>query len=78
LHEVASDLKKSGFHVDQVLQEIGLITGKGADAAAHKARKVKGVTDVSANHEISIGPPDSSDPVRTQKGPARGAPALDV
>lgn len=61
LKEVASDLKKGGFKVGEILNEIGCITGEGGDDIAEKARKVKGVADVSANVPIDIGPPNSSD-----------------
>jgi hypothetical protein len=47
LEDVAKDLTKSGFKVGQVLHP--------------KLRKVKGVTDVSANVGADVGPPDSSD-----------------
>ena len=61
LSEVAKDLRKGGFKVDELLTEIGCITGEAEDEAVKKARKVKGVTDVSANPTIDIGPPNSSD-----------------
>ena len=61
LDAVAKELKKSGLKVDHVMNEIGMITGSGDDAAAAKARKVKGVTDVSANAGADVGPPNSSD-----------------
>jgi hypothetical protein len=61
LNDVANDLRKSGLNVGDILTEIGCITGEGSDDAAEKARKVKGVTDVSVNTPIDIGPPNSSD-----------------
>ncbi|MDP9194352.1 MAG: hypothetical protein M3P06_21860 [Acidobacteriota bacterium] len=61
LKDVAKDLRKSGFKVDEVLDEIGCITGKGGEDVVKNARKVKGVADVSANAPIDIGPPNSSD-----------------
>ena len=61
LKDVAKDLRKSGFKVAEVLDEIGLITGQGGDDVARKARKVKGVTDVSAHVPVDIGPPNSSE-----------------
>jgi hypothetical protein len=61
LDDVAKELKKSGFKVDHVMNEIGMITGSADDAAAAKARKLKGVTDVSANAGADVGPPNSSD-----------------
>jgi hypothetical protein len=61
IEDVAKDLKQIGFKVGQVFHETGLITGEGGDDAAEKARKVKGVTDVSANVGASVGPPNSSD-----------------
>lgn len=61
LDEVANELRKSGFKVGEVLHEMGLITGEGGDDVAEKLRKVKGVTDVSANPGADVGPPDSPD-----------------
>ncbi|HXH39977.1 MAG TPA: hypothetical protein VNN08_15205 [Thermoanaerobaculia bacterium] len=60
LDDVAMDLKQSGFKVAQLHHEIGLITVEGDAAAAEKARKVKGVTDVSANVGADVGPPGST------------------
>jgi len=57
--DVAKDLRAKGFAVDQVLDEIGAITGAADDAIADKLRAVKGVADVSPDSPIDIGPPDS-------------------
>ena len=61
LEEVAKELKKHGFKVSQLLSEIGLITGEAGDEVVAKARKVKGVSDVSANVGADVGPPDGKD-----------------
>jgi hypothetical protein len=61
LDAVAKDLRKSGFKIEEVLSEIGCITGEGGDEVAEKARKVKGVADVSVNVPIDIGPPNAPD-----------------
>ena len=57
IHEVTSKLKAAGFEVDQVLDAIGVVTGSAPAASVAKMRKVSGVTDVSADHPVSIGPP---------------------
>jgi len=59
LSDVKKKLTESGFAVDQVLDEIGVITGTSSDDDVEKLRKVAGVTDVSPEHSIDIGPPDS-------------------
>jgi hypothetical protein len=61
LHDIAKDLKNSGFKVGQILDEIGCITGEGGEAAAERLRDVPGVTDVSANLMVDIGPPDADE-----------------
>jgi hypothetical protein len=61
LEDVAKDLRKSGLKVEEVLSEIGCITGVGGEGAAKKARKIDGVSDVSADAAVSVGPPDSSE-----------------
>ena len=57
IHEVARDLKDAGFEVEQVLDEINVVTGKGD---AGKLRSIKGVVDVSGDNPVDIGPPGSS------------------
>ena len=59
LSDVAKDLKKHGFKVSNVLDEIGMITGDAEEHVVAKARKVKGVSDVSASGTIDVGPPGS-------------------
>jgi hypothetical protein len=54
IHEVARDLKDAGFEVDQVLDSINVVTGKGD---AGKLRSVKDVVDVSGDNPVDIGPP---------------------
>src|SRR6185369_1643768 len=57
IHDVARDLKDAGFEVDQVLDSINVVTGKGD---AGKLRSVQDVVDVSGDTPIDIGPPGSS------------------
>jgi hypothetical protein len=54
IHEVARDLKDAGFEVDEVLDSINGVTGKGD---AGKLRSVQDVVDVSGDNPIDIGPP---------------------
>ena len=57
--DVAADLKAKGFSVDQVLDEIGAITGAADESVVAKLRAIKGVADVSPDGAIDIGPPDA-------------------
>ena len=59
ISEVRKKLTEAGFSVDQVLHEIGSITGTASDDVIEKLRSVDGVSDVSPDHPIDIGPPDS-------------------
>lgn len=59
--EVHQDLADAGFAIDQVLEQIGVITGRCDDAVAGKVRAIRGVADVSDDAAIDIGPPDSPD-----------------
>jgi hypothetical protein len=59
LTEVAKDLSAAGFKIDQTLDAIGVITGKSDDKTAKKARGVRGVTDISPDNPVDIGPPNS-------------------
>jgi hypothetical protein len=57
--DIAKDLSKAGFTVDQKMDEIGVLTGKADDSAVKKLRAIRGVTDVSPETPIDIGPPNS-------------------
>ncbi|HEY0764824.1 MAG TPA: hypothetical protein VGD61_20770 [Pyrinomonadaceae bacterium] len=59
LSDVRKNLVESGFTVDQVLGEIGLIIGTAEDDVAERARKIPGVVDVSQEAPVDIGPPDA-------------------
>ncbi|MDX6289406.1 MAG: hypothetical protein QOH42_1205 [Blastocatellia bacterium] len=59
ISDVRKKLTEAGFSVDQVLDEIGSITGTASDDVVEKLRKVEGVADVSPDHPIDIGPPDA-------------------
>jgi hypothetical protein len=59
--EIAKDLSAAGFKIDQTLDAIGVITGKSDAKAVGKARAVHGVTDVSPELQVDIGPPNSRD-----------------
>lgn len=59
VRDVARDLRAAGLQVDQVLEETGIVTGT-ADLGTHaRLREIQGVADVSADHPVDIGPPDS-------------------
>ena len=59
LSEIKKNLTDSGFEVEEVLDEIGVITGTSNDEGVKRARSVSGVEDISADEEIDIGPPDA-------------------
>jgi hypothetical protein len=59
LSDVKKKLAESGFAVDQVLDEIGVITGTASDDDIERLRSVSGVADVSPDEQVDIGPPDA-------------------
>jgi len=59
IRDIATDLKKAGFNVGHVLEEVGSITGAAAEETIARLRKIKGVVDVSPDRPIDIGPPGS-------------------
>ena len=61
LAEIAKELSKAGFAVDQTLDQIGVITGRSDDKGVKKARAIRGVADVSPETPVDIGPPNSPD-----------------
>lgn len=61
LSEIQKDLSGNGFTIENVLSEIGCITGAASDASIDKLRKIPGVADISPEPpSINIGPPNSS------------------
>ena len=59
--EVAKELEGAGFVVGDLLEEVGTIVGTGDDQAAERVRAVRGVSDVSQDSPIDIGPPDGDE-----------------
>jgi len=60
INEVSNELTKTGFDIDQVLDQIGCITGSASDEVVQKLRKVPGVADVSPESTIQLPPSDES------------------
>jgi hypothetical protein len=56
---IAKDLASAGFHVDAVLDAIGVITGHCGAKAIAAVRRVKGVATVEEDAPVDIGPPDA-------------------
>lgn len=59
VNEVVSHLKAAGLAVEGVLDAIGVVTGSASTKSIAALRKVRGVTDVSSDHKVDIGPPDA-------------------
>jgi hypothetical protein len=57
IHEVTHDLKAAGFKVNEVLDTIGVVTGSANADHLAKLKAVRGVADVSPDHDVDIGPP---------------------
>ena len=57
--EVTQALSKAGFKIDQVLDEIGVVSGRGTPAAIAKLRRLRGIADISPVVSVDVGPPDS-------------------
>lgn len=58
--DMSRELAKTGFTIDQVLDQIGCITGSGSDEVAQTIRKIPGVVDVSPETTIQLPPSDES------------------
>jgi hypothetical protein len=61
MREIAKDLAAAGLARAKVLADIGCITGSAPAAAVPKLRTVRGVSDVSPDQPVDLGPPDSSE-----------------
>jgi len=59
ISNIRKDLVKTGFTIDQVLDEIGSIIGFASNDVAERLRAIPGVADVSPDTPIDIGPPDA-------------------
>lgn len=57
--EVKRELAAAGFAVAEVMEAIGIITGTADEAAAGRARAIKGVADIAPDTAVDIGPPGS-------------------
>ncbi len=59
LGDIKKKLTEAGFAVEQVLDEIGCIIGEASDVVVERLRSIPGVTDVSPEPSVDIGPPDA-------------------
>ena len=55
--DLRPDLEGAGFEVEQVMDAIGVVTGRSDEACAERVRSLPGVADVSGDEPIDIGPP---------------------
>ena len=55
----ATELRTRGLTVDNVMHEIGIISGAADDAAVANLREAAGVLDVSESGEVHLPPPES-------------------
>jgi hypothetical protein len=60
LSDVKKQLMDTGFAVEQVLDQIGIIIGSASDEVAEQLRTIPGVADVS--QDTQIGFPPSKEP----------------
>jgi hypothetical protein len=59
LPNVVKRVKKVGFHVEQTLASIGVITGTVDSEKIDSVRKVKGVASVEQEKQFQLPPPSS-------------------
>ena len=59
LDEVAERLRAVGMAVDELLGEIGIITGRIAESRKEELESVEGVSHVERSREYRLPPPDS-------------------
>lgn len=59
LDEIKKNLTETGFEIEQSLDEIGCIIGTASDDTTESARGISGITDISPDESIDIGPPDA-------------------
>jgi hypothetical protein len=59
LADVVVALRKAGLELEEVMDAIGIVTGHCASSKAAGLRKVVGVSDVTADGPVGVGPPDA-------------------
>jgi hypothetical protein len=58
INNVVRDLKAAGLEVEGApLEAIGVVAGRAGPKIIPRLRKVRGVIDVSPDHEVDVGPP---------------------
>ena len=58
-HAAAQRLRQAGLQVQDVLDVIGVITGRATASQAQRCRGLPGVADVAATPAADVGPPDA-------------------
>lgn len=56
---VAEDLRSNGLEVDNVMREIGIISGAADDGKLSALRGARSVLDISESGTVGVPPPDS-------------------
>jgi hypothetical protein len=59
IDEIVAELRREGMRVDQVLKEVGVITGSVPDDRLHALDAVPGVESVEGTTTFQLPPPDS-------------------
>lgn len=59
--DIAERLSAEGLTVNEVLEEIGCITGSADDVTAERLKRVEGVVDITPDMQIDVGPPGSEE-----------------
>ena len=57
--EVAQHLQAVGFRVEQIMDEVGIITGFCDDCQMGAVKNVEGVDSVEADNDVWISPPNA-------------------
>jgi hypothetical protein len=59
IHDVSKGLKTAGLKVDQVMEEIGTITGSASRSKLAALQRVEGVAAVEQSRSVQLPPPES-------------------
>lgn len=61
ISDIAARLSAEGLTVNEILEEIGCITGAADDDTAERLKRVEGVVDIAPDMQIDVGPPGSEE-----------------
>lgn len=61
IQEIRGQLESEGFVVDNLLADVGCITGQANQETVNRSRQIAGILDISPDVPIQLPPPDEQE-----------------